>query len=41
MTVTFQYVSVEEAIEQGGLRRVVVGGVPSPWATGRQGCHAH
>ena len=28
---TFEYVGVEEAINRGGLRMVVVGGVPSPW----------
>ena len=28
---TFKYVSVEEAMQRGGLRMVVVGGVPSPW----------
>lgn len=28
---TFQYVSVEEAMKRGGLRMVVVGQVPSPW----------
>lgn len=27
----FDYVSVEQAMEMGGLRMVVVGGVPSPW----------
>jgi glutathione S-transferase len=31
MTVTFEYVSVEEAIKRGGVRMVVVGDVPSPW----------
>src|SRR6478609_5545870 len=28
---TFEYLSVEDAIRRGGLRMVVVGGVPSPW----------
>ena len=28
---TFQYVSVDEAIKRSGVRMVVVGGVPSPW----------
>lgn len=28
---TFEYVSVEEAMKRGGLRMVVVGDVPSPW----------
>src|SRR6187455_3807690 len=28
---SFQYVSVEEAIPRPGLRMVVVGKVPSPW----------
>jgi glutathione S-transferase len=35
--VTFQYVSVEEAIKRGGLRMVVVGGVPSPWGEAAKG----
>lgn len=34
---TFKYVSVDEAIEQGGLRMVVVGGVPSPWGEAAKG----
>lgn len=34
---TFQYVSVEEATRRGGLRMVVVGGVPSPWGEGAKG----
>jgi glutathione S-transferase len=34
---TFQYVSVEEAIERRGLRMVVVGKVPSPWGEGAKG----
>jgi len=34
---TFQYVSVEEAIKRGGLRMVVVGDVPSPWGEAAKG----
>jgi glutathione S-transferase len=34
---TFQYVSVEEAIKRGGLRMVVVSGVPSPWGEAAKG----
>src|SRR6185503_2646832 len=34
---TFRYVSVEEAIKRGGLRMVVVGGVPSPWGEAAKG----
>lgn len=34
---TFQYMSVEEAIERDGLRMVVVGDVPSPWSEGAKG----
>ena len=34
---TFQYVSVEEAIGRRGLRMVVVGGVPSPWGEAAKG----
>lgn len=34
---TFEYVSVEEAIERGGLRMVVVSGVPSPWGEAAKG----
>jgi glutathione S-transferase len=33
----FAYVSVEEAIKRGGLRMVVVGGVPSPWGEAAKG----
>ena len=33
----FEYVSVEEAIGRGGLRMVVVGGVPSPWGEAAKG----
>jgi glutathione S-transferase len=34
---TFAYVSVEEAIKRGGVRMVVVGGVPSPWGEAAKG----
>ena len=34
---TFKYVSVDEAIKRGGLRMVVVGGVPSPWGEAAKG----
>ena len=34
---TFQYVSVEDAIKRGGLRMVVVGGVPSSWGEAAKG----
>src|SRR5215831_14851439 len=34
---TFEYVGVEEAIKFGGLRMVVVGGVPSPWGEAAKG----
>jgi glutathione S-transferase len=34
---TFQYVSVEEAMKRDGLRMVVVGGVPSPWGEAAKG----
>jgi glutathione S-transferase len=34
---TFRYVSVDEAIKLGGLRMVVVGGVPSPWGEAAKG----
>lgn len=33
----FEYVSVEEAMSRGGLRMVVVGGVPSPWGEAAKG----
>jgi glutathione S-transferase len=33
----FQYVSVHDAIKRGGLRMVVVGGVPSPWGEAAKG----
>src|SRR5579863_9192852 len=36
-TMTFEYVSVEEATKLGGLRMVVVGGVPSPWGEAAKG----
>jgi glutathione S-transferase len=31
------YVSVDEAMQRGGLRMVVVGGVPSPWGEAAKG----
>ncbi|HEX3596187.1 MAG TPA: hypothetical protein VHU80_13845 [Polyangiaceae bacterium] len=34
---TFQYVTVEEAMKRGGLRMVVVGDVPSPWGEAAKG----
>ena len=34
---TFEYVSVEEAIKRSGLRMVVVGNVPSPWGEAAKG----
>jgi glutathione S-transferase len=34
---TFEYIGVEEAIQRGGLRMVVVGGVPSPWGEAAKG----
>ena len=34
---SFQYVSVEDAIGRAGLRMVVVGGVPSPWGEAAKG----
>ncbi len=34
---TFEYVSVEEAVKRRGLRMVVVGGVPSPWGEAAKG----
>jgi glutathione S-transferase len=33
----FDYVSTEDAIARGGLRMVVVGGVPSPWGEAAKG----
>jgi glutathione S-transferase len=37
MAMTFEYVSVEEAMKRGGLRMVVLGGVPSPWGEAAKG----
>ena len=34
---SFEYVSVEEAIAKPGLRMVVVGGIPSPWSEAAKG----
>jgi hypothetical protein len=34
---TFEYVSVEQAIARGGLRMVVVSDVPSPWGEAAKG----
>jgi glutathione S-transferase len=34
---TFQYVSVDEAIKRSGVRMVVVGWVPSPWGEAAKG----
>ena len=34
---TFEYVSVEQAMARGGLRMVVVGDVPSPWGEAAKG----
>lgn len=34
---TFQYVSVEDAIKRSGVRMVVVGNVPSPWGESAKG----
>jgi glutathione S-transferase len=34
---TFEYVSVEEAIKRRGVRMVVVGDVPSPWGEAAKG----
>lgn len=34
---TFEYLSVEEAIQRRGLRMVVVGNVPSPWGEAAKG----
>ena len=31
------YLSVEDAMQRGGLRMVVVGGVPSPWGEAAKG----
>jgi len=35
--VTFEYVSVEEAIKRRGVRMMVVGDVPSPWGEAAKG----
>ncbi len=37
---SFEYVSVEEAIAKPGLRMVVVGGIPSPWSEAAKGMFA-
>jgi len=34
---SFEYIGVDEAIARGGLRMVVVGGVPSPWGEAAKG----
>lgn len=34
---SFEYTSVEEAMQRPGLRMVVVGGVPSPWGEAAKG----
>jgi hypothetical protein len=34
---TFQYVSLEEAMKRGGLRMVVVGQAPSLWGEAAKG----
>jgi glutathione S-transferase len=34
---TFQYVSLDEAIKRPGVRMVLVGGVPSPWGEAAKG----
>lgn len=34
---SFEYISVEEAMQRGGLRMVVVGNVPSPWGEAAKG----
>src|SRR5579863_887760 len=36
-TMSFQYLSAEDAIKRDGLRMVVVGGVPSPWGEAAKG----
>ncbi|HVW26299.1 MAG TPA: hypothetical protein VHC69_13100 [Polyangiaceae bacterium] len=33
----FEYVSLQEAKQRGGLRMIVVGGVPSPWGEAAKG----
>jgi glutathione S-transferase len=37
LTMTFQYMDVEEATKRSGLRMVVVGNVPSPWGEAAKG----
>src|SRR5580693_1096107 len=37
VTMAFEYVGVQEAIDRGGLRMIVVGGVPSPWGEAAKG----
>ena len=34
---SFEYLSIEEAVRRPGLRMVVVGGVPSPWGEAAKG----
>jgi glutathione S-transferase len=34
---SFEYISVEEAMQRGGLRMVVVGNIPSPWGEAAKG----
>ena len=34
---SFEYVSVEDAIQRSGLRMVVIGDVPSPWGEAAKG----
>lgn len=34
---SFPYLSVEDAMKRGGLRMVVIGGVPSPWGEAAKG----
>lgn len=34
---SFEYISVEDAVGRSGLRMVVVGGVPSPWGEAAKG----
>lgn len=37
LSMTFAYVSLDEAVSRGGLRMTVVGGVPSPWGEAAKG----
>jgi glutathione S-transferase len=37
VTVTFEYVGVEEAVKRRGVRMVVIGDVPSPWGEAAKG----